>query len=324
MSNRFSAIPFFIVISILVRGSWVSQIFGLNKSDLAMHISNLSSGDLLSTFRARDAELSAGCLANPTMLRLFHSAQGNASWPTALGSSVVLSDCLFLCLRLVMAAAFVATLTVDVAYSFDQGLMFIYLTRWTFTVETLYMVTAVAVTLKARRAKGFPSSGESEGRLPLLAWVMWLLWSIAMPMSLVVCAAFWTLLDPFWSLNPYLKLSETIIFEHLINALLLLVELCVSRNPFDFRISLILCSVYGALYIVWSLVHFWARIGIPESLSGSCHYASLRDCPIYGVLDWHNPGPTSVVVIAVTVLAVICVTFVWFCTRLRNQFSHSW
>jgi len=79
---------------------------------------------------------------------------------------------------------------------------------------------------------------------------------------------------------------------HGINALFFIVEMFLNRNAFHLKHAATVVSIYVAMYTVWSLVHFALRIGIPPNRRALCNYEQLRDCPIYGVLDWHHPLET--------------------------------
>merc|ERR1711920_1069431 len=85
---------------------------------------------------------------------------------------------------------------------------------------------------------------------------MGLLWSIVMPISILVTVVYWTVLDPFWKAE---HVQWNSICEHLVNTLLLLVELIVSRNVFYLRHAGAVYT-YGIIYLVWSLIDFWALV----------------------------------------------------------------
>jgi hypothetical protein len=226
-----------------------------------------------------------------------------------------------LILRATLAFLFAAVLLADFISSFNQGNWFIYLTKWSFILETCYLWSATYVSFRARfkiqetgnqQSEGMPATPMVPERLPWFVSLAWLLWSIAMPISIMVSVVFWTVLDPFWA-GP--QLSWNTLCVHLINTLLLLVELMISRNAFYLKHAGAV-YLYGFLYLFWSLIDFWARIGNRDGCSS--RYADWHDCPIYFVLDWHDVSKTLVWVVAILVFVGLDVLAVWALVRLRD------
>merc|ERR1719329_537671 len=115
---------------------------------------------------------------------------------------------------------------------------------------------------------------------------MYVIWTMVFPLSIVICLAFWTLLDPIWDLNPKIELDYHKVFQHFVNMLFFLFEFALSRNAYHLRPALLL-YIYALAYFSFTLVHFHLKLGL-ESWH-DCGTYPLRDCPIYPVLDWHHP-----------------------------------
>lgn len=250
---------------------------------------------------------------------MFHATSANCSWPLVFGTSHRLSLRKFFALRCSLAVLFLVFLVTDLILRFQSGYWWIYLTRWTFFLETVYLVLACYVAWRARaslKAQGptWTEAAEAQ-RLPRSVQVMWLLWSIVMPASIVITCAFWTLIKPVWHLDAVPTYNS--LFEHLINTALLFVELFYSRNPFRARHAGLLFA-YSAIYLFWTLIHFWLKVGVPEE-DPCTEYSNIKECPVYSCLDWHLPGRTFVVILAIVILASAVIFLVWCCTHWRNK-----
>lgn len=210
----------------------------------------------------------------------------------------------------------------------NTWLAFIYLTRWSFMLETVYWIVATIVSYWA-----LPQSADDDRRdydrlpgqptdLPPSVRLMYLLWVVAMPLSITVAFAYWTLIDPIWHLNPYVKINFFVFTMHFFNAVLFICELCLNRIPFHFKHAT-LFYVYALAYGIFSFICFELRIGVPPWLPCRSYrlkeYDSLRDCPIYGVLDWHRPGFALFIILMVLVAATLVSFLVWCATRARNR-----
>lgn len=219
-----------------------------------------------------------------------------------------------------MALIFASNIVYSMVSRFSSGRYFIYLTTWSFWVEALYFIASVDVTI---RAQHHIKSREGESsrlaaqpvHLPKQVKFMWFLWSIAMPISLTVTIAFWTLLEPFWRLSQEM-LDFEIVVEHLINTVLLMIEFGFCRNALHLK-HIAITIGYAATFVLWSLVHFWAHIGVPSYLA--CRDYAIQDCPIYPILDWHHPGQSFLVVLMVAVVCIIVYVAVCFLARVRDR-----
>jgi len=250
-------------------------------------------------------------------LRMFHAAAANATWPKVFGSSHFMSATALLILRATLAVLFTVVLVVTMIQFWDQGYYFIYLTHWSFILETCYLWCVTLVTVRAMFWIQEVGEGCTPGpeRLPWYVSLVWLLWSIAMPTCILVTVVFWTALDPFWKATD---VSWHTLCEHLVNTLLLIVELLASRNVFFLKHVGALYA-YGFAYIFWSLIDFWAKIGNGHACP-NLHYGP-HECPIYSILDWHKAPKTSIWLVAVLVIAGLSALAVWALVHLRDACS---
>ncbi|CAE7509772.1 PRODH [Symbiodinium pilosum] len=200
----------------------------------------------------------------------------------------------------------------------------IYLTRWSFLLETIYILLAVYVTVQARTASKRQSTGDDGSslhelyRLPRSVQAMALLWNLTFPVSILVCLAFWTLINPVWDMK--IHPGYVVVFEHFLNMLLFMVEFLLNKNVFVLKHGVVLFA-YALLYTTWTLIHYAAKIGVAPSMA--CHDYPLDECPIYAVLDWHHPWRTVIVIAFVIFASFLIQLAVWKCTRLRDRrFAH--
>jgi len=253
-------------------------------------------------------------------ISLFSTSKMNSMWPVIFGTSPYMSPLAYMLTRALFATIFLVILIGD-AIRTDSWYFLIYLTRWSFIVETVYLVFATYVSYRSwvKIKDGGLSSEYQPEKLPWYVRCMYLLWSIALPVSITVCLAFWTLLHPIW--NTKLKLNDPVytIFEHFVNMLFFLVEFGLSRNAFHLKHTSAL-HVYAIIYTAFTVVHFYLRLGVSRTLDCRKYlgYKSIFDCPVYPVLDWHHPGATLIVLFG-TILVMTLITFAIWC--LRRKFS---
>jgi len=207
--------------------------------------------------------------------------------------------------------------------SFDDGYWFIFLTKWSFFLETIYFCLASYVTYRARASTLLDDARQCSvdvpKQLPWFVQAMYLLWIVLMPTSLLITLVFWTLLDPIWNLNPDINLDYACLAMHLYNAVLFIVELCLNRNVFYLKHAVPALVAYFVMYVAWTLVHFALRLGLPLRLKFQCPKYELRDCPIYPVFDWHRPVVPLVVMVVMAVLLSFVTICLWRIVRPRNR-----
>jgi len=260
-------------------------------------------------------------------LRMFASARANHRWPLVFATSPWFphTSPYLLIIKLVLAVVFTTVLVVSLAVEFDDGFWFIYLTHWSFFIESAYFWSSAYTVYRGRQlvidADGGPVRG---GRgLPWYVRLSWALAHVEMPASLLVMGMYWTLVNPVWHIQSTPDFFGY--FMHFINFFLCLGDLLVSRNVFYLRhVSWFLG--YSALYLFFSLIHFWAKIGTygpctskdPFDPHGPTY--PRNECPVYAVLDWHHPTVTTVLVVILAFVVVPLAQFpVWWCVQRRRS-----
>mmetsp|Transcript_7131 Transcript_7131/g.19550 ORF Transcript_7131/g.19550 Transcript_7131/m.19550 type:complete len:331 (-) Transcript_7131:411-1403(-) len=254
-------------------------------------------------------------------LKMFKSSDVNNRWPDVFGTSPWfprLSPWL-LVFRGTVAAIFVAMWIYCVAKSWQDGYWAIYLTHWSLSVETVYFLFATFTAWRARvilLSREHDPTVHGNGRLPWFVSVTWVLNHVEMAASLLVALLFWTTVNPIWNLQYVPNFLG--FFVHGINFLLCLTDLFVGRNVF-YLPHVLWFLAYAFLYLLFSLIHYWAKIGIYPTKDDGCDYPP-DECPIYGVLNWHKPTATGIIAaIILLCIAPLCQFPLWWCVRTRRS-----
>lgn len=256
---------------------------------------------------------------NGRRFQMCGKSRENGLWPFIFGSSPWLPERspAFFILRTVLAAIFVIHWLVDIIRNFSAGFWLIYLTHWSYTVETLYFCFSAYTTYAAYTLLKYSSPEKSTDEmevitLPWFVKVTWVLVHLAMPASLIVCILYWTLDNPVWALKEapsYLNL-----FKHLFNFLLCIFDLCVGRNVFYLRHAGIF-FIYVVAYVVWTGIHFASKVGTADP----CTSYDTNECPIYTVLDWHRPTSSIILILIIFFVVVPCCHCpLWWCVLKRR------
>lgn len=215
----------------------------------------------------------------------------------------------------------------------DAWKFFIYLTNWSFTIETAYLLVSLASAWQANgpslfarfrerrrqvRLRSFApqtilnksaSTGERKRTRPLHQ-IQWLLFNLASAMSLFVVVAFWTLVFPSvghrmnwlsWLINLHV---------HFLSGAVMLLEIFLVRMPV--RVVHVYQACLMALaYLTFNLVYILLLNGV--DLRGH-HYT-------YPVIDWRKAPKRSVIVTLFCLFLVLPV--IWFgvvygCFKVRK------
>lgn len=231
------------------------------------------------------------------------------SWALAFGTSGTTSNLSLLVGRSTLALMFGVFFVYYIIRFWQGGYWLIYLTHWSLTVETVYVIGLVIVTCQAQKvlpntdsASTYLASESDTGPMPTIAKVTLELFMIAQPASFMIFALYWTLDNPIWKLTSasLAALDWTTYVVHGLNFVLLFIELFFSRVPFLLRNSLP-HFIYCLLYVSWTYIQFLLKIGTGVPCT---QYSNPGQCPIYTVLDWHDPQSATVVAIGVTFVAL--------------------
>lgn len=174
----------------------------------------------------------------------------------------------------------------DVLFHWQGGYYYIALTHWSLTLEMLASVLLVAATVRARRelTREGPRKTPKE---PLICRLAVAVFTLQVPLALMVVFMYWSLDNPIWALPPGYTADYDNLYIHGFNCMWLLIAFFVSRVPYKFANSGWLI-IFAVIYIGWTYLHFLLRIGT----GFPCPNYEMRDCPIYNVFDWHNKTHT--------------------------------
>merc|ERR1712232_391563 len=105
------------------------------------------------------------------------------------------------------------------------------------------MVSFQAVKLLKENPTIFTDTKRNDATkvpLPLIVRTMWAVWSIILPMSIIIALVYWLILSPFWKLKTTPSLSN--VFKHGINTCLIVLDAFLSGVPLRFSY---IANMYG-------------------------------------------------------------------------------
>jgi len=145
------------------------------------------------------------------------------------------------------------------AVTLDEGVdrakyNYIFLTNWTFTIETIYAGLALYV-LVMEPGRGNPS-------IPTIIKITWILRNICICTPFLITIVYWTLLFPDAEGDhhvPKLPLAMTL---HGLNSVLMILELYFTKVPI-LVMHVYMPFLYAAIYLIWAVIHFELKIGNP-------------------------------------------------------------
>uniref|UniRef100_A0A7S2LB35 Uncharacterized protein n=1 Tax=Zooxanthella nutricula TaxID=1333877 RepID=A0A7S2LB35_9DINO len=231
-------------------------------------------------------------------------------WRVAFGRSSCLPPKLLMLFRLVLALVFIGHFAwhFSVYFKRDGWYYFIYLTHWSFMLETIYVVSLPAMTWLANRPlnteSGFQalwySHRNGAGPQPWFASAAMAYFMIIQPLSLWVTLSYWTAEKPIWQfcdLNGGVEPcysewpSYLGFFVHLWDWLYLFISFLLGLIPYRFS-NCAWLLVFVVLYWTWTYVHFYLKIGRSPHFEQTCldNGYTLNECPIYFAVDWHHPA----------------------------------
>ncbi|CAE7258122.1 rost [Symbiodinium natans] len=191
-------------------------------------------------------------------------------------------------------------------------------TAWILLAQAIYFALAVFTTWKAQRTTQPVRSNDAElvgstakriqrsekVALPWFARLCVALMHLCVPGSLLVALGYWA---TFPAHESHAAIVYTTAFAHGISAVLALADLLLGGCAFALRYFFFLV-VYMILFTSWSILHHVAKIG---RLQG-CRNYERHACPIYPMLDWHEPVTTAVsCLVAVVALPLLMSLLVW-------------
>jgi len=242
--------------------------------------------------------VSVHAAAKANSLSMFGTSVCNTNWPVVFGTFRWFSETswIVLVVRVMLTMICASHVIAFMILMWEDGHWFQNLSNWSLLIETSYFLVVSICTFIARKhiiAMGgsaglVSSSSGNKDALPVIAKLSWILFYMAVPLALTVAMLFWILVKPFWASG--LKFQYYTFAAHGGNVLILLVDFSLNRMPFYPRHAIIFFFV-ALTYVFWTLIHFWGKVGRHQP----CKKYPRDECPIYGVLDWHLVGRTTVV-----------------------------
>jgi len=210
-------------------------------------------------------------------------------WPEQVATSVWFPPLVYVIFTGIVATIFVALQILHLSDNIPVfgAFYFTFLTNWALVLETL---TTVLLFISTIWAYTVLPNGNTGQKAPLFVRYSVAFWYMIQPISLIVVILYWTLINQFWDPYPIMFSSW---WAHLLNWVVLLTSLFASRIPWSFK-NCIWGLLFLVAYLVWTLIHFFARIGTNEP----CDTYPQEECPIYDEFDWNLPGRTFGIVIA--------------------------
>ena len=203
----------------------------------------------------------------------------DVEWPNQVSTSAVMPQLAYVIFIGMVTSLFVAMQIVHLIEFIPifGGFYFIFLTNWTLLLETLTLVMLFASTLW-----GYLTPPDEQKSAPLFVKYTMSFWYIIQPMSLIVTILYWTVVNEFWDPYPIVFASY---WAHLLNWMVLIVVLVVSRLPFSLKNG-IWPLIYTFIYMLWTVIHYFLEIGkgVP------CDDYPIDKCPIYNAIDWNEPA----------------------------------
>lgn len=173
----------------------------------------------------------------------------------------------------------------------------LYITHWTMILATLSEWLLFVLALRCLGDQ--PDKAKTK-----TAQSAQLLWQLVQPSSMIIVflsLVAWALADQRPELKSFTYLD---FYAHGLICLWLLLSGFLSYLPFSMCTGFCSTVSYSLLYVVWTLIHFWAKIGTPEP----CEVYAQQECPIYSDFDWHKPQNATIKVVGVcfVVCPLVC------------------
>jgi hypothetical protein len=143
-----------------------------------------------------------------------------------------------------------------------------------------------------------------QGMTTLWTKIMWVLYVIAIHSQVVVTLLYWLLVYDGSSVD------HTDVYRHGILMILIMMDgFVINRIPIRLK-QIVFVYAYSFAYLVWSLIHFAADIGNPETMDND---PDTNDDALYGVLSWRdNPGGAAILCLILFFVGIpLIFVFVW-------------
>ncbi|XP_021193567.3 protein rolling stone [Helicoverpa armigera] len=181
----------------------------------------------------------------------------------------------------------------------------IYLTNWGLMLDVGMFLCALVVSISV-----LCNRPNEEKELPWYASLYWVVFNIAVTLSIMITTLYWVLLyNPEFRDEMPDRAFWLDVSTHGITSCLMMVEVLVSRTPVRF-LHLYQPLGMGLWYAVFSAIYYAAG---GTDINGSSF--------IYEVLDWSEGRRTSIVVTASMAGLIIVYACVWGIALCRDKLS---
>ena len=207
----------------------------------------------------------------------------DVEWPNQVSTSTVMPQLAYVIFIGMVASLFIAMQILHLIefIPISGGFYFIFLTNWTLLLETMTLVMLFASTLW-----GYLTPPDEPKSAPLFVKCTMSFWYIIQPMSLIATILYWTIVNEFWD-HPY-PIGFASYWAHLLNWMVLIVILVVSRLPFSLKNG-IWSLIFTFIYMLWTVIHYFLEIGQGDPCD-DYNDRPINECPIYNAVDWNEPA----------------------------------
>jgi len=205
----------------------------------------------------------------------------------------------FITYRLLLALLFICILLSSILTE-DWILWYIYLTNIGYIGLTLHFIISAAVVIQHLLNDSYGIRND-ERSLTLLTKISWVFYNLANPIAIAITATFWGALYDY---STPMKPQEFLF--HAVNSIAVVLDLFVGARPF------FLLHVYQPFCVMFCYctftVVYWAAGGV--GAEGE-HW-------IYPIIDWDDPGNTSLVVVLMFLMLIPLQGVMWGVHLLRD------
>jgi len=193
-------------------------------------------------------------------------------------------------------------------HPYAAGYWWIYLTKWTLTLQCIYHILVLLLAIRARE-KSLQRPGQNslcldtslDSTMPTLAKGVWLLQAVCLPATFLVFVLYWGLVFP--KEDGAFKLVNA--FTHGVNFFVMILDAWTSRFPV-LLVHGVYFILYALIYLIWTLVHYNAGLTNEHG-----------DPYIYAALDWRNPSKSAILAfliigVAAPIVFCSCWRIVWW------------
>ena len=236
----------------------------------------------------------------------------DVEWPNQVSTSTVMPQLAYVIFIGMVGSLFVAMQILHLIEFIPifGGFYFIFLTNWTQLLETMTLVMLFASTLW-----GYLTPPDEPKSAPLFVKCTMSFWYIIQPMSLIATILYWTIVNEFWD-HPY-PIGFASYWAHLLNWMVLIVMLLVSRLPFSLKNG-IWSLIYTFIYMLWTVIHYFLEIGQGDPCD-DYNDRPINECPIYNAIDWNDPASAILHLAAAFMTLVLVLLYYVGLVRCRGR-----